>query len=213
MSDRYEEAVWLEWSGLPARINKIRSGAWSVFKKLIELDCRAHRRPEAVEVSLDELGERCGLTAEAVERIIKALVGKKILHAFIPDNPDEVGLFEIRLPIETPLAPPEVAQRAQDPRLRNTSLYRYARVEEELPLDEKRVQQIIDHYLNHLSQKINAFIIEQIEIAARRFPLESILRTIERGADHNIRSMGWVIKELIRDHTKQERKKKMDTRP
>lgn len=209
---RIEQAEWLEWSGLPLELNKVRQGAWPVFHKLAELDCQAHAFPGTVEISLTELAERCGYPVEALEKIIEALRKKKYLRCFIPDNAEEKGLFEIRVPLKTPLAPEAVAERIPNPRLRQPSEYRYLveHREEDTAQTVSKVQEIVDLYFNHLSQKMNAFILEQIEIAARRFPMESIRLTIERAERHEIRTMGWVLKELIRDHAKQEKKKKKD---
>lgn len=207
---RIEQAEWLEWSGLPLELNGIRQGGWTVFRKLVELDCEAHSFPGTVEVSLTELGERCGYPPDKLEKILEALRKKKYLRCFIPENADEEGLFEIRVPLKTPIAVETVAERITNPRLRDPSEYRYMveRHEEDETKVVSRVQEVVDLYFNHLSQKMNAYILEQIEIAARRFPMESIRLMIERAERHEIRSMGWVLKELIRDHAKQEKKKK-----
>src|SRR5690242_806929 len=117
--ERNDQTEWLEWSGLPLALNKIRSGGWAVFKKLVELDCRAHQCPGTVEVSLGELGERCGFEPEVVEKIVEALRKKKVLRCYVPDNDEELALIEIRVPVKTPLAPEEVARRVDDPRLRD----------------------------------------------------------------------------------------------
>jgi len=207
--DRYGQAEWLEWSGLPGALNKARSGGWAVFKKIAELDCRAHRCPGTVEVSLAELSERCGIPAETAAKIVEALRRKKYLRCYLPDHPEEPALIEIRVPIRTPVPFEEVARRVPDPHLRDSSTYRYASKQQEVEVDEKKVQEVVDLYLNYLSQKMNTFILEQIEIAARRFPLEEIRLTIERAARHNLRNMGWVLKELIRDHAKREKKRKV----
>ncbi len=206
--ERYDQAEWIEWSGLPAELNRIRAGGWLVFKKLVELDCRAHRQTGTVEVSLDELAKRCGLEPEKIGRIIEALRRKKYLRCYVPDHPEEEGLFEFRAPIKTPIPPDEVARLVPDPTLRDPTAYRYARPPDQVPLDEKKVQEAVDCYLNTLSQKMNTIILEQIEIAARRFPLEAIRHTIERADRHDIRSMGWVLKELIRDQKKKNEAKK-----
>ena len=206
--DRYGQIEWIEWSGLPMALNQARSGAWPVFKKLLELDCRAHQSPGTVEISLKELGERCGTPPEAVAKIIEVLRKKKYLRYFLPDNEEEAGLFEIRFPLKTPIPYEEVARLVTDPHLRDASTYRYATEPQAVELDEKKVQEVVDLYFNHLSQKMNAFILEQIEIAARRFPLDQIRHTIERAARHELRNMGWVLKELIRDHAKTEKEKK-----
>ncbi len=206
MLERLEQALWLEWSGLPAALNAVRANGWLVFRKLVELDCAAHRRPEPVEVTLSELAERCGLEADAAARVIEALRKKKYLRCYLPEHPDEPALIEIRTPLPTPLQPAEVARRIPLPTLRDPAFYRYARAEAEPAADERRVQDAVDLYLNHLSQKMNPSILEQIEIAARRFPEEALRLAIERAARHEIRSMGWVLKELIRDHEKRKPK-------
>lgn len=205
--DRDGQTEWLEWSGLPAELNKVKSGAWPVFKKLVELDVRAHRVPGTVEVSLGELGERCGLPAESVAKVVEALRRKQYIRCFIPDSEEEEGLFEIRLPLRTPLPAEEVAQRIPDPHLRDSSAYRYTRENSEETVNEKKVQEAVDLYFNLLSGKMNTFILDQIEIAASRFALDEIRLTMERAARHNVRDMGWVIKELIRDHTKAKKEK------
>lgn len=204
--DRYQQAQWLEWSGLPLALNGARQGAWSVFKKLIELDCHAGRRPGTVEISLEELGERVGIAPDKVEAIIATLRKKKYLRCFLPDSAQEVALFEIRVPVVTPVSPEEVAQRTTDPFLRDPAQYRYIAAEEAAAPDERKVQEVVDYYLNHLSQKVNGFVVEEIEIAARRFPLETIRLAIDRAARHEIRSMSWVLKQLFRDQKKKDSK-------
>lgn len=210
MSSRYASAEWLEISGLPAELNKVRAYGWLVFKKIVELDCARHRQPGTVECSLEYLAERCGLPWEKVAAIVLALMKKKYLAAFVPDNNEELGLFEVRCPIKTPVASEDVAGGAREPHLRDHSAYRYLTAPEAKPGDEKKVQKIIDHYLNRLSQKMNSFIVDEIEILARKFSLEKIEKTIERAARHDIRSIHWVTKELIRDASgvKKTKKKK-----
>lgn len=208
MTSRYQSAEWLELSGLPAELNSIRANAWTVFKKIIELDCRRNRVPDAVECSLGELGERCGLEPEKVARIIEALRRKKHVGCFLPDNPDEPGLFKIQIPVKTPRSAEEVALHASDPHLRDPTAYRYLTKPAQSSPDVEKVQKIIDLYLNSLSQKMNSFIVDEIEILSRRFPLEAIELAIRRAARHEIRSIGWVAKELIRDSSRPKKKSK-----
>lgn len=201
-----DQAEWLEWSGLPRELNKVRAGGWVVFRKIVELDCQAHQQPGTVEVALQELAERCGLEPEATAKIIEALRKKKYLRCFLPeDNFEEPALLEIRLPLATPLAPEAVAARVADPRLRDASKYRYAAEPADPGADEQKMHEVVDLYFNYLSNKMNSFILEQIEIVARRFPIEEIRHTMERAARHNLRSISWVLKELIRDHEKKEK--------
>ncbi|MBI3737324.1 hypothetical protein HY256_12530 [Candidatus Sumerlaeota bacterium] len=207
MSARYESAEWLEWSGLPAELNR-KPGTWATFKKIVELDCKLNRQPDAVQVSLGELAARLGMDWEKVATILGSLRKKKYLACFIPDNPDEPGLFQVRVPIATPKSPDEVARTSNDPHMRDAAGFRYSARTAEAPLDESKVQKIVDLYLNSLSQKMNSFIVDEIEILARRFPLDEIEKAIQRAARHEIRSIGWVAKELIRDQSRKKKPKK-----
>jgi DNA-binding MarR family transcriptional regulator len=183
-------------------LNGYRQYGWPVFRMLVELDCRANRTPDAVEISLGELAERLGMDWEKVGKIIEVLQKKKVLAAFLPDNPDEPGLFQVRTPLAVPKSAEEVAREARDPSLRDPTAYRYAKAEEDRDGIDRKTQHVIDLYLNKLSQKLNSFIVDEIEILAQRFPLEAIERTIDRAAKHEIRSIGWVARELIRDASK-----------
>lgn len=200
--ERHDQVEWLEWSGLPLELNKVRAGGWAVFQKIAELDCRAHRLPDAVEITLKELGERTGHDAETTAKIIEALRKKKYLRCFLPEAPEEPALLEVRLPLKTPRKPEEVARMSLDPHLRDVSRYRYASEHPEPDADMTKIQDVVDLYLNHVSQKMNTFILEQIEIVARRFAIDEIRRIMERAPRHEMRSIGWVLKELIREHAK-----------
>lgn len=202
MDSREQSAEWLEFSGLPAEMNKARAGAWSVFKKIVELDCRRHRQPDAVEISLGELAERCGMEWEKIAKIAEALTKRKWLACFIPDNPDEAGLFQVRAPIKTPKSAEEVARTAADPYMRDATAFRYLEKPAEIEGQTAKTQKVLDLYLNVLSQEVNSFIVDQIEILAQRFPLEAIEKSMARAARHEVRSIKWVAKELIRDAQK-----------
>jgi hypothetical protein len=199
MPGSYEQAEWLEWSGLPRALNAARAGAWGVFKKIVELDCRAGRRPGVVEIPLEHLAERCGLDVEQVEKIIETLRRKKYLRVFLPEHPGEAALLEIRVPVATPIPAEEVARRNPDPHVRDPHNFRYARAVETPSADLKKVQDVVDLYLNHVSQRMNTFVIEQIEMIARRFEMAVIDRTMRRASEHNIRQIGWIVRELIRE--------------
>jgi hypothetical protein len=196
---RYQTAEWLEWSGLPEALNTARAGAWPVFKKLVELDCKTNARPGTVEIALAELAMRCGLPVDGVHKIVEALRKKKYLRSFIPDTPEEPALIEICVPLATPIPPAQVARQCPDPYLRDPHAYRYVTAEDpDQAADAAKAQDVADLYLNLMSQRVNPVVLDQIELAARRFPLAEIRETIERAARHDIRSMSWVLKELVR---------------
>ncbi|MBF0499294.1 MAG: helix-turn-helix domain-containing protein [Candidatus Riflebacteria bacterium] len=73
---------WVEYSGLPAHLNReIGPEAWSVFKKIVELDFEKGEREDR-KIFLDEadLPERIGYSVETVERIIAALREHKFIR-------------------------------------------------------------------------------------------------------------------------------------
>lgn len=202
MNARLADARWIQWSGLPVELNRVRAHGWIVFKTLMELDCLANRQPDAVECSLEDLGVMCGLDWEKAAKVVEALRKKKYLAAFVPDNPDEPGLYKIRAPIKTPLTPEQVALATTDPHLRDPTRYRYATEPKKQGENVEKIQRVVDLYLNKLSHRVNSFIVDEIEVLVERFPMDKIEQTIDRAARHEIRSIGWVVKELIRDTSK-----------
>lgn len=198
--DPLTDLLWIEYSGLPAELNKARANAWLVFKTLLEIEARrpAAGGEPAFEVAPAELALRCGLDPEALVKLLDVLRKRKLIRLFLPESPDEPALVAIVAPLPVPLAQSEIAARIDDPRARNPALWRHA-APPPAALDESAVQRVADLYLDHLSQRVNAFVVEQIEMAVARFPLPAIERMIERAARHNVRTMGWVIKELIRE--------------
>ena len=98
--------LWLEYSGLPAHLNKKPRGAavWLVFKKIVELDCEQNVNPDVVEITISELGQRTGLEPAIVERAIKKLKKEKVLGCFLPDSPEETALLKINVPLKCPVS-------------------------------------------------------------------------------------------------------------
>lgn len=196
-AQRLAAAEWLELSGMPLLLNQARAGGWSVYKKLIELDCLQNEAPGEIQVAPEELARRCGYSVEQLEKIIEALRKKKALRAYWPDHPAEPGLFELIVPAPAPIAP-EKLLRELPPLYRHPGALRYVEAQPATPLDSSKVSVVVDLYLHHLSQKMNSFVLEQIEHAVRRFPLDSIRQVIERAERHNLRNFGWVLKELYK---------------
>jgi hypothetical protein len=66
---------WLEYSGLPALVNKeLGAYSWPILKQLIELDCRYNRKePGWYDVSQDEISDMLGISTKTVYRYLKAL--------------------------------------------------------------------------------------------------------------------------------------------
>lgn len=203
--ERVAEAAWLQWSGLPAVLNGVRQGGWMVFWILVEEECRRNRQPGAFEISLAELATRAGLDTEKALKILEALRRKKYLKFFAPDHDEEPMLIEIQTPLVTPCSAEEVAKIIPDPSLRNPHAYRYTAAPAEDEAQTRDFQTVLDWYLDRVSQHVNSMVLEQIQLAVRRFPIEKIESTMERATRYEVRSMQWVIKELIREDRKKDK--------
>ncbi len=76
--ERLTQVEWLSWSGLPAALNEVRQGGWTVFFTLVQLETRTNPLPDAVEISPNDLSEKCGIPIDKIEKICLALQKKKV---------------------------------------------------------------------------------------------------------------------------------------
>ena len=193
--------AWLELSGLPEWLNaRVRQGAWSVFKKLVETDCEVNYRPAPFEISLSELAGRTGLKVEAVERILTKLRRKRLISCFIPEHPDENVLCRIATPL--PLPDPREAVLARLPRALQRDALRY--LDQVVVSDESEalLREVIDSYLDNVSQKMNAIILDELQLLAARFRRDRIRRMFARARHVGVDSLGWVTRELVREESR-----------
>jgi hypothetical protein len=192
--------VWLELSGLPEWLNaRVRQGAWTVFKKLVEADCEANFRPAPFEMTVSDLSRRTGLKVEAVERILAGLRRKRLISCFIPEHPDENLLCQIATPL--PLPEPRDAVLARLPRAMQRDELRYL---DQVALSEESenvLREIVDGYLNNVSQKMNPMILDELRLVAVRFPRERIRKMFARARHVGVDSLAWVTRELIREES------------
>lgn len=200
---------WLEWSGLPGELNdKVRVGAWSVFKKIVELDCERNRRPDAVEISISHLAEVTGLSHTLTRRILDGLRKKKLLLVFLPESDDEVALLQIRVPLRTPMTVEEVAEAHPELHLDHGSGdARYAHEDKGLDPEDPAIRRVVDLYLDRVSMKMNSFILDELIFIAQRFQWREIDRVFRqaahlRGGGGASPSLGWIARELRRRHGK-----------
>jgi hypothetical protein len=210
---RAEFPLWLEYSGLPELINtRIRKGAWSVFKKVVELDCAVNVDPGVVSISLRELAERTGLSPEIVQRCLNGLRKKKIVACFIPDNFEENALLRIVVPLKTPLSPDKVKKEKSDLFPPGEDFFRYFDHRAIEPQDDEILQEIIDLYFNSLGLKMNLFILDELRLIRQISNLSDIRRVFETARRLEIKSLRWVMRQLLsgrkKDGKRKRRKKK-----
>jgi hypothetical protein len=211
MEERFSQCpLWLEYSGLPAYLNqKARGAGWLVFKAIVERDCEENQVPGIVEISLEELARRTGLEATIVERTVKKLKKEKVVGCFLPDNAEEAALLRINVPLKTPVSGEDVRKEYADVFPPGRDFFRYFDTQTQEADEEKdaELKEVVDLYFNALGLRINAFILDELRIIRRRFNLDSIRKTFERAKRHNIRSLHWVVRELLREQKKHAKSK------
>jgi hypothetical protein len=203
--------LWLEYSGLPVHLNqKARGAGWLVFKKIVELDCDQNENPGIVEISLEELAARTGLEANVVERAIKKLKREKLVGCFLPDNAEEVALLRINVPIKTAISPEEIRKKYGEIFPPGRDFFRYVdkHVDEADEEQDAALKEIVDLYFNALGLRMNAFILDELRIIRRRFDLDRIRKVFERAKRLHIRTLRWVVRELLREQKKDAKRKK-----
>jgi len=193
--------AWLELSGLPEWLNaRVRQGAWFVFKKLVETDCEVNYRPAPFEISISELAHRTGLKVELVERILTALRRKRVISCFIPEHPDENILCQITTPLPLPESRDVILARL--PRAMQRDELRYLDQVTLSDESEGLLREIVDGYLDNVSQKMNPMILDELRLVAVRFPRDRIRKMFARARHVGIDSLQWVTRELIREESR-----------
>jgi len=193
--------VWLDVSGLPDALHAVRKNAWTVFKKVVELDCAAHpAMPGIVEASGTQIGQRCGFEGAAVVKCIDGFRKKKLVRAFIPDHHDEAMLIEIVCPLVTPIAGEEL-QRAMELALgvnaaRAPRRYATAPGLTPDPQREDLLKAVVDRYLHRMSLTMNAFVMDELAILASRYNVSMIEAAMKSAAAAGEKSLGGVFRRL-----------------
>lgn len=204
--------LWLEFSGLPRLLTeKCRGSAgWLLFKKIVELDCERNSAPGTVEISLEELEERCGLPPDKARKAAAVLRKQKMLAFFLPDNDEESGLFRVVTPLETPVAPD--ALRQSHPHLFEHAEVRFRYVDDcvgdeetdAAPYSDPNLKTIVDLYFDVVGLKMNVFILDELRMLPQKFSMTEIQSAFSRARKNEIRSLRWVIQELVRRKKKNE---------
>ncbi len=208
--------LWLAHSGLPEYLNeKVNRYAWHVFKTVVELDCARNVRPGTVETTVAELSRLTGLPEKNVASTLEGLRRKKCLALFLPEHAEETSLIEVKVPLPTPRQSHEVRKEFPFDTLDDSVRLRYASAlesEDKMPergvSSQKHLQRLIDLYFNTVGFKMNTFILDELRLITQRFSADEVEKTFARAAKNDIRSLGWIVKELYRISRKHDRKDK-----
>lgn len=216
--------IWLERSGLPRALNESCKSplAWTVFKKIVELDCASNRQsPGLVEVSLERLGELTGLPPAKVEQNAKKLRKAGFLRAFLPDNEEEDALFQVAAPLQTPVSWEELRKTTPEWFEFADWQFRYAtETPEDIPVrpDEKQVadpklREVVDLYFDNVSMKMNSMILDQLVLISRRFDIALIRRVFAKARQREVQGLSWILSEARREQIIKEKAEKAREEP
>jgi hypothetical protein len=188
--------VWIEFSGLPEQLAQLRGGpaAWSVLKKLIELDCETGTG--TVEISITDLAARTAVQIRTIRQVINTLRKGRLIAAFVPNQAEEPGLFKIQVPLPTPTP---IARILHDhPELAATDL-RYAHPHSrECATDESRLQEITDLYFNVCGLRMNQFVLDELDELIRRHPMDDLRAVFNQAKRNGIHSLQTIRQDLNR---------------
>lgn len=203
--------AWLEHSGLPgALLAKSKSPcAWAVFKKIVELDCERNANPGTVEISLEALEARCGVSTEKIRKVCPLLRKQKLVAFFLPDNDEEAALFRVVVPLQTPRSAEEIKLESSQLFQHGGTFFRYVDVDPEsgdndLTQSNHALKEVVDLYFDVIGLKMNAFILDELRMLPEKFDLSNVRSVFAMARKNEIRSLRWVIQELVRRKTKTE---------
>ena len=202
---------WLEYSGLPQFLaEKSRGGpAWLVFKKIVELDCERNSAPGTVEISVQELEIRTGLSSEKLRKAAPLLRKLKLIAFFLPDNDEEAALFRVVTPLATPRSAEEIRKTHTHVFAQGGEYFRYIddcieAADDALPASDPDLKAVVDLYFDVVGLKMNVFILDELRMLPQKFSMQEIRSAFSRARKNEIRSLRWVIQELVRRRKKTE---------
>jgi hypothetical protein len=213
----------LQYSGLPEWLNQnVNRNAWTLFKTIVEIDCARNSRPESIEITPAQLAQFCGIDPKAAMTTLEGLRKKKCVALFLPDHPEDTALVEVKTPLPTPRGVEELRLEFPFNTLEGAVRFRYAYAgtEESESSDEAQnraaggkrdFQRIVDLYLNSVGFKINTFILDELRLLCQRFDMTEVEKTFARARKNDIRSLGWVAKELYRNNRLKETRAAKET--
>jgi hypothetical protein len=190
---------WLEYSGLPEYLRELTGAyGWTLFKKIIELDCFQNYNPDTVKVTIKELCRTSGVPSDEARELLEKLVELEYIKAFIPDSDEEETWINIVIPINTPRKPEEIKKEYGGLRGledKTTELRYTVKVEKEESPEEvfNEVQHL---YFTICGSRINQFVLEDLQELAREFSIEEIRSEFGRAKKRKNKALKGIIRKL-----------------
>jgi len=74
----------------------------------------------------------------------------------------------------------------------------------ELDGKDTALQEVVDMYFNTVGMKMNAFVLDELRLLRERFELDQIRYAFRRARQNEIRSLNWVVQQLVKQSKKAE---------
>ena len=194
---------WIDSSGLPEKLNQsIHPCAWSVFKRLMELDYLSNPEPDVFDIPLERLSAQVGMDVDVLREILTAFIENGYLESYLPETDEEPAFFRITTPVKTPMSPRDIL--VQDGGLAGTTEPLKLRYYDPPMLDESadKFKQILHLYFDLCGLKLNSSIVDDLKEIERTFELDAIKASFLKAKRNKIRSLRGVFKLLYGVETK-----------
>ncbi len=200
---------WVDYSGLPQKINRENSPlAWSVLKRLMELDALVNSEPDVFSEPLDRLSQTLGLQTEEIRVTLILLKERGYIECYLPETELEPAFFRIIVPLTTPVSPLNIPleegglQGSTEPiRLR---YYTIPQIEG----NENKFKQILHFYFDLCGLKLNSLILDDLKELEQQFDLDKIKSAFEKAKKNKARSLRPVFAILYGKEIREVKKKK-----
>jgi len=194
-----ESPLWLEAAGYPRYLNeKIRQGAWPVFKKLVELDCAANAMPDVFTASVADIAAAAGVETKVVTRVVAGLRKEGMLRFYLPEHEEEEAMFQFVTPFRPPMPVEQARERLAALAAQKADRLRYIdSFPARGPVADSLVQQVVDAYVDTFGARVNSFVLDELALLAGRFRGDEIKTVLARAAQMQKPSLRWATQELI----------------
>jgi hypothetical protein len=185
---------WVEESGLPEEISR-KGGpeAWTLFRKLLEIDSERSLIPDWFSVNFDDLSRWTGVPREKILTILNLLgkMGKIVTQAM-----EESSRIRISVPLEVPEDIETIRRRLRRRGIAAENLkLRY--MDESDP--EKRYGEVLTLYQSVYGARMNGQIADDLRTIAETFEWPAVEEAFRTAGEHKNWTLTGIINHLYKE--------------
>lgn len=187
---------WIQESSIPLILStEIGLEAWTVFRKLVELDCEENLTPDWFSFRIDDIRRWTGISLELIVSVLSTLEYKK----WIERINKELDVQSARIACPLPVEIDDDAVRQQLTGIKMKGGRFVLRYRDDLGMLEK-VERVIYLYQMLFGARFSPRIVDDLEEIANLFPMELIYQLFQEAFQKNAKSLSW-IKSRLTDST------------